>query len=215
MKTRILIAALAAAGCMSAANAAFVLTFEGAGNNAQLLDFYNGGTDSLGNSGSNYGVSFGSNALSLIDSDSGGTGNFANEPSPNTIMFFLNGSAVLNYVPGFTTGFSFYYSSSTAATVNVYSGLNATGDLIGSLNLSAQGNSNCAGDPNGYFCNWTPVGASFTGTAYSIDFGGTVNQTGFDNITFGSVTPGKIPEPGTLMLAGAALAGLALRRKAA
>jgi hypothetical protein len=31
---------------------------------------------------------------------------------------------------------------------------------------------------------------TFAGTAHSVDFGGTVNQVGFDNITLGSGTPG-------------------------
>ena len=53
----------------------------------------------------------------------------------------------------------------------------------------------------------------FAGTAMSIDFGGTANQTGYDNITFGSSTPGT-PEPGTLaLLALGALALGATRRK--
>src|SRR5256885_10708513 len=98
-------------------------------------------------------------------------------------MFFLNANnAVLNFSAGFTTGFSFFYTSSTAATVNVYDGLNGTGNLLGSLNLNAQFNQNCTGDPNGQFCNWTAVGVAFSGTARSIDFGGTANQTGFDDI---------------------------------
>jgi len=44
--------------------------------------------------------------------------------------------------------------------VNVYDGLNATGNLLASLNLSAQYANNCAGDPSGSFCNWTAVGAT-------------------------------------------------------
>jgi len=59
---------------------------------------------------------------------------------------------------------------------------------------------------------------SFNGTAKSINFGGTPDQTGFDNITFGSSTPGgggTVPEPTTLALVGAALlAAGAARRKA-
>jgi hypothetical protein len=46
--------------CMVAgnANASILLNFDGVGNGAQVLDFYNGGTDSQGNSGINYGIHF-------------------------------------------------------------------------------------------------------------------------------------------------------------
>ena len=132
-------------------------------------------------------------------------------------MFFLSGTAILNYAPGFTDGFSFYYSSSTDAFVNVYSGENATGTLLGSIHLSAQAFDGCSGDPTGQFCNWTAAGVAFAGTAKSIDFGGTVNQTGYDNITFGSSIP-TIPEPSTYALMALGLAGvgaIARRRKSA
>ncbi len=193
-----------------------VLDFEGAGDTAALLDFYNGGTDSLGNVGTNYGIGFGANALSLVDLDAGGSGNFANEPTPNTVMFFLTGSAVLNYSPGFDTGFSFYYSSSTVANVNVYDGLDMTGNLLGSIALNAQGFDNCVGDPFGDFCNWSVGSLAFVGIAKSIDFGGTVNQSGYDDITFGSVTPGApelVSAPATLVLMGIGFLGMGYMRR--
>lgn len=201
--------------CFSVAAAPIVIDFEGAGNTASLLDFYNGGFDSQGNSGTNLGINFASNALSVIQAAQGGSGNFLNNPSGKTVMFFLTGSAVLNYNAGFTSGFSFFYSSSTAAMINVWDGLNASGNLLGSLNLTAQYNEGgCAGG----YCNWTAAGLNFLGTARSIDFGGGVNAIGYDDITFGSSTPGNpnpVPVPATLGLFALALAGLGLRRKLA
>lgn len=198
-----------------------VLDFEGAGNSAQLLGFYNGGADSRGLSGTNYGIQFGSNALALRDKDVGGSGNFANEPSPDTVMFFMTGSAILNYEPGFDTGFSFFYSAKYAASVRVYDNLNGSGNLLASIDLLPQYTENCTGDPTGTYCNWTPIGASFDGIAKSVDFGGTVLHTGYDNVTFGSVIPGgaeqkfalqtlamPLPEPATWALLTLGLMGL-------
>lgn len=204
------IAAAVVAAALPAFAAPIVLDFEGVGDLNAVGDFYNGG------GGTNYGVSFSEDTLAVVDADDGGSGNFANEPSSNTIMFFLEANnAVLNNAAGFDTGFSFYYSSSTAATVTVWDGVNATGNILGTITLDAQHTTGCVGDPSGTFCNWTNVGVAFAGTAKSIDFGGTANQTGFDNITFGSST--ALPEPGTYALMALGLAGIGLtarRRKA-
>ena len=210
MFTRV-IAASAFAAALPASAAIVVLDFEGIGDLNPVADFYNGG------GGTNYGVSFSADTLAIVDADAGGSGSFANEPSPDTVMFFLNAdNAVLNYAAGFKTGFSFFYSSSTAASVTVYDGVGATGNVLGTLALSAQGNDGCAGDPAGFYCNWTAVGVAFAGTAKSIDFGGTANLTGFDNVTFGSDVP-VVPEPGSYALMALGLAGIGLasrRRKA-
>jgi hypothetical protein len=177
------------------ASAAFTLDFEGIADTAAINNFYNGGTDSAGNAGTNYGVHFGGNTLAAIDKDAGGSGNFENEPSPSTTMFFLTGSGVLNYEPGFTGGFSFHYSSTKDAVVNVYDGLNATGNVVGAIQLGAQYNSGCVGGADNTFCNWSLASATFSSLAKSIDFGGTVNQIGYDNMKFGVDAADGVPGP--------------------
>jgi len=215
LKLAMLAATLASAQAISAP---IVLTFEGAGNATSINDFYNGGTDSAGNSGTNYGIHFSSSSLSLIDSDSGGSGSFANEPSDGTIMFFETGrAATMNVAAGFTTGFSFFYSSNDAGFVNVYDGLNGTGSLLATVLLAGGTNGTCVGDPSGDFCHFVPTGVSFNGTARSVDFGGSAGNIGFDDITLGADVPGgTVPEPGTLGLIGLAAFGFgAVRRKRA
>jgi hypothetical protein len=174
-----------------------VLDFEGLGDLDEILQFYNGGLSLNGfGPGANYGIYFGGTTLSIIDADNGGSGNFANEPSPNTVMFFLTGgAAVMNVPAGFTTGFSFFYTSSAPGTVYVYDGLDGTGSLLATQPFAALPLGTIGGDPNGYFDNWQPVGVGFTGTAKSVTFVGVENQCGFDDVTFGSITPGPSGVP--------------------
>ena len=204
--------ALATTLAAPASSAVVTLDFEGIDDLTSVGSYYNGG------GGTNYGISFSDDTLAIVDSDAGGSGNFANEPSASTVMFFLDSNnAVLNYAAGFDTGFSFWYSSATAATVTIYSDENKTGSVLGTIDLAAQHTQNCAGDPNGTFCNWTNIGTTFAGSAKSIDFGGTANFTAYDNITFGSAVAGggsgAVPEPATwaMMIGGFGAIGGAMR----
>jgi len=187
-------------GAAPAQATVITLTFEGVGDNAQIGNYYNGG------GGGNYGITFGPDSLGLISSADGGSGNFSNNPSGDTIAYFLTGPGdVMDVAAGFTTGFSFYYAEQigTTGSVSVYSGLDGTGTLLASLILLPTANP---------YNVWVPIGVGFAGTAESVIFTGAANYIGFDNITLGASSP--VPEPGTLALLGAGLAGLgALRRR--
>jgi hypothetical protein len=175
-----------------------VLDFEGLGNLEEISQFYNGGTSSSGFPGNNHGISFIGSAMAVIDADTGGTGNFANEPSPNTVMFFQKGcGTTINVSAGFTNAVSFYYASSTAGTVNIYDGPEGTGNLLASLAFLPTLPGKAEGDPNGYFSSWKPFAVAFSGTAKSLTLSGVENQCGFDDITFGSKTPGRGVVSGT------------------
>lgn len=215
-------AATALCAATVAPAATVTLDFEGLKNGESLLGFYSGGTASQGSTGANYGITFNTGAVALIDSDAGGTGSIGNEPSPSTVMAFSmsapTSSVVLNLAQGFADFFSFAYSSVNAGgTVRVFSGQNATGNLLGVIDVRALG-SNCMGDPTGQYCNWATGELFFDGVARSIDFGGTANQLVFDNVTFGNLTVpgtggGTVPEPTSLALLGAALVAASLSRR--
>lgn len=189
--------ALATLGAGKAQAAVIVLDFEGIGDLNSVGSFYDTAPQ-------DFDITFSPNALAIVDADAGGSGNIGGEPSPDTVLFFLTGpAATLNVANGFDTGFSFFYSAiNNPGFVRVYDGLNATGNLLATVNLSVTP-SNGAPDPNGQFSPFLPIGVSFSGIARSVDFGGTVNQIAFDNITFGSATPGggstSTPEPGSLL----------------
>lgn len=220
MPLRSILGWLVAAGfCLPAAASVITLTFEGVGDNAQILNFYNGGTDSAGHSGTNFGVQFASTAIGLFDANQGSGNNFINEPTPKTAMGFTGSPATMNYAAGFTDGFSFYYSSNTAAFVDVYSNLDGLGTLLAHITLGGNSANACSPGPNGgSYCHFDPIGASFNGIARSVNFGGAAGFVIFDNITLGSSLPGPggttpMPEPTSVALVGLALAGLAASRR--
>jgi PKD repeat protein len=165
-----------------------LIDFEGISDNEPVGDAY-----------AHCGVYFGASAIGVVDEDYCepfwpfcGSGNFANEPSPNTTITWLDASAdalTMNVPGGMTAGFSFFYSAiGLKGFIRVYSGLNRTGQVLAHLDLPITPRLG-AGDPTGDYDNWQRIGVTFSGVARSVDFGGTANKIGFDNITIGSPVP--------------------------
>lgn len=222
-----LLATAAATLLAMPANAAVVLNFEGIASNLDsnypfVQDFYNGGTSSDGTSGANLGVSFSSNAQAICLNTQTRTcsntsrGGIGDPGSQDEALFFLSGSETfMNVAAGFDTGFSFNYSADNqGGSVSVFDGLNGTGNLLGTLALPTNGGS-CPGF-NAGFCPFEAAGLAFAGIGRSISFAGVANQIVFDDVTFGSVTPGgAVPEPATwaFMIFGFGAIGGAMRRQ--
>lgn len=187
---------------------------------APIGNFYDGG----GGAANNFGITFSSNALAVCLNTPGNIcsnasrGGLGDPTSQNGGLFFLEGSQTfMNDPAGFTTGFSLFYSAvNNPGSLSVYSGLNGTGTLLATLNLPLTA-SNCSSTYGASFCPFAPIGVTFAGTAESISFAGVANQIAFDDVTFGSATPGvpTIPEPSTLvlLLTGAGAAATQIKRR--
>jgi hypothetical protein len=197
-------------GGSSADAESVVLTFEGLKQGEQVLDFYNGGTGSLGSSGTDFGVSFTSEALALTH------GNYAGEPSAPSVMFLSNGvvgqtgqsRSIVMSVPGrFGSSLEFFYSAIDApGSVSVYSDVTQDPSAL----LATQTLPITPAIPAGKFSPFVFQSVSFSGMAESVVFKGPDNQIAFDDIAFSRFSP--VPEPSSVVLLTLGAGGLLLWR---
>ena len=210
MRSNFLLAVAAAAVVLTpqmARATTFVLTFAGLMDGESVGSFYNAD-----------GITFSANAFASIENNSGGTGNFQGEPTPPTAVFFETGGPdIIDISGGFTNFLSFFYTGITATgKIDVWSGLDATGTLLATLDVpitaSELGTGPCTVAD---FCPFFGLAVTFPGTAHSVDFGGAADEFFFDNITVGAniTSPEPAPEPGTIGLFAAALTGAAWARR--
>jgi hypothetical protein len=192
-----------------------VLTFQGLQQGEQVANFYNGGFATFeGHTGSGPGPAFGAtfgptnpgstaDAFVLTDMK-----HYSAEPTPPEVMLLGDTSvpggqqtaAAMNVAGGFTSDFSFFYgsieSSDAPQSVQIFSGLNGTGALLGSMALMmTPGSSPDPTNPQAVFTA-TPEDIPFSGVAHSVVFTGGNQQIVFDNIQF---TP-AIPAPTSVVL---------------
>jgi hypothetical protein len=201
--SRLAVLALFAAAPAFAGATSFVVDFEKNWDyaNGGVAGFYNGGVADDGAAGVNLGVEF--VGVSGLSNDANFT-YYSGAPSAQGTAYAYDAAAsYMNVAAGVDSAVSLFYASyvDVVGAVKVYSGLNGSGDLLGSFNLNA--NSSAAYD------NWTQVTLSFSGTAKSFDLSGSVGTVGFDNIS-------AVPEASSalmMLVGGAALLGLARRRR--
>ncbi|WP_235914628.1 PEP-CTERM sorting domain-containing protein [Rugamonas rivuli] len=186
LKASVLVGLLGLA--LQAQAATILMNFDGVTTYAAVDEFYNGGTDSAGAFGVNYGVSY--HDFLTVD------GSYGQTSLPNLAYNGVE-MAVANVAAGFTS-LSFTSGAFSTSYMDVYSGLNGTGTLLGSVQLGS----------NPYAFAATSV--TFSGVAQSFVLRGGSGQAGIDDVQITTV-----PEPETygMMLAGLALVGVAARRK--
>jgi hypothetical protein len=207
------------------------LTFGGQVNDTPINTFFDFGTDGFGTAGgaaNNVGITFTApaefaNAGFNGTGFNGGTGKFENVPSGATGVLYMASvptttTPIMNDANGFS-GISLNYSllnntAADASTISLFSGLNGTGTLLGTLSLTAAATTVACTSSHDEFCTWSSASDNaLGGVAESAVFNGDARTfTEFDAVALTTAVP--LPAAGWLMLGGVGgLAGFARRRR--
>jgi hypothetical protein len=160
--------------------------------NGDVAAYYGGGAAADGSTGgANLGVSFSN--VSGLSNDSSFT-YYAGAPSPAGTAYAHDNAYMNLSGGGFSGALSFFYSSPSdvQGAVKAYSGLDGTGTLLGSFDLSVNDLGGALTE-TGNYATWSLATFAFSGIAQSFDFSAMAGVVGIDNIS-------AIPEPGSLAL---------------
>ena len=216
-------ALLAAAAVALPASANILLTFEGVGNGANVADFYNGGTDSFGNYGTqNYGIHF--NGVVAYNADGAYVKGGAS-------MSFAANIIPANIDPAFVIKFlATAYGTGSDGAPTIISG----GGMSDSVLVAGTGNPFCNSAASCQAGGYSYIHPSQL-YGYVIASNGTATNVNFatarlDNVEFVAYTGSEstirlptrlgsaaldidIPEPASFSMLALGLVGLALRRR--
>jgi hypothetical protein len=181
-----------------------LINFETVTSFASIGSYYDGGADGAGAIGPALGVVFTGDALGLANDFAT---YFTHAPSPVGVMAPVGADATMNVASGFAGAVSFAYAASQfVSEVNVWSGLNGTGDVLASFNLVQNAQLGCSDSP---YCRFDTMTSTFAGTAHSMTFGHAANVAAFDDIRITTT----VPEPAGALLLSLGLAALFVARR--
>jgi len=190
-----------------------IVNFNAMTTGAAVDAYYAGGANSLGEIGPDYQYDFLDDDWVTFQSPS--------QPQQGNMAYSLSGMGSVNFLAGLTTGLNFDYATDAATTVSIYADFDGRGTLLASYllmpnNQAAAASRFAAAGQFAVSDQFGFVALAFAGTARSLVISSAPGAFTWDNLTFGSLQPGGVPEPEgwALLILGLGAAGAAIRGRA-